>query len=212
MTHIPLSGRADLGHLPHPFPPGDTAVTVQAAAKGPWALVVIDVRAVALEEVDRLLGGLAPMDLAVRLHSGDSPSWLPVARAAGNEAADFLDRLAKRLGHRPTIWPHARDVISDPPSLLQFLRARPAWRFLVDPGAMLSGEMLPRAIEHLERYLEVFPGHPQAGPVVLGLPGTEGERTVPIGTPGTLPHLADLTVHRLLAASPEGNGVLWPSP
>jgi hypothetical protein len=215
MTHLPNASRVELGQIPSPFPPVEAPVWLCPVATGaarPWKLIVIDAREATPEELEAHLAPLPPGDLVVRLHTGDSPSWLPNAHAALGAMAGHLDALARGRGHRLNLWARACDIISDTPSLLSFLRARGAWRFLVDPGAMLSAEMLPRAAEHIERYLEVFATHPQAAAIVVGQPSAEGNRTVPVGTAGCDALVSDLTSTRLLALAPPELPVFWPSP
>lgn len=93
--------------------------------------------------------------------------------SAGRAALDALcDRLAPGLaaaGRTLLFRPRAGDVLSDMPSCAAFLRARSGGPFalLLDPAAMLTPDMLPRAEDHLARMFAALTGHPSVAGVVL---------------------------------------------
>jgi len=96
---------------------------------------------------------------------GGGLAWLSPARAAWFARADALERAP---GGAPlVIYPRARDVISDVPSTLTFLRSRPAWRLMLDPAELLTPEMVERAEEHLTRFADTLAQHEAMLGVVL---------------------------------------------
>ncbi|MDX9910845.1 MAG: hypothetical protein RBS39_03335 [Phycisphaerales bacterium] len=106
----------------------------------------------------------APADTPLAMWSGwipdpDDPSptfrhaspltWMPAARAALEQR--LLD--ARRMGLALALRPHARHAISDVPGVLDLARRHEHARVLLDPLAMLTDDMLPRAADHLRRIL-----------------------------------------------------------
>lgn len=86
------------------------------------------------------------------------PAWMPAQRAKAMMGLEALERVSH--GRALCLWPRATDAVSDIPSILLFLRAHPAWKFMLDPAALMTPEMEPRAEDHAERMLEALAGHP----------------------------------------------------
>lgn len=79
--------------------------------------------------------------------------------------------------------PRAQHVLSDAPSCLTFLRSSVSEgvRIVLDPMAMMTASMTPRAEEHVERVLSVLAGHPSVVAVMAANARVAGGRVVPIG-------------------------------
>lgn len=94
-------------------------------------------------------------------------TWGPEGRRRFSAAWSRLEKAA--AGGKRDLWLWARrgEAISDVPSALGFLRGDERRRLLLDPVGMLTGEMILRANEHLERVREVFAEHPQVCGVVV---------------------------------------------
>jgi|GEM_PF-1294897 len=95
------------------------------------------------------------------------PLWLAGPRAQWGAFAQHMQDLCARKGHIPVIWPRLGDVIADAPSLLTFIRNAPAWRFVVEPIALLTPEMLMHAPEHLLRFADLLFGHHACAGIVI---------------------------------------------
>ena len=76
-------------------------------------------------------------------------TWMPAARAT------LEQRLieARNMGLTLALRPHASHVISDVPGVLDLTRRHAHVRVLLDPCAMLTGDMLSRAHDHVRRIL-----------------------------------------------------------
>lgn len=114
--------------------------------------------------------GSLPIVVRATVGRGDRPSWLPGA-AAEFEAQAV--RLAGEAAERSVeVWwrPTREDVLSDVPSTLSFYRKHAGFGLVLDPGAMMTLEMMPRVEEHAERILEALGGH-AALRFVVGRPG-----------------------------------------
>lgn len=83
---------------------------------------------------------------------------MPGARAAFESGMAAVE--AWSGGRRLAIWPTSTGVISDVPSTLSFLRARPHWKLVLEPLALLTEAMRGSAEEHLRRMAEVLEDHP----------------------------------------------------
>lgn len=114
-----------------------------------------------------VLGGVWSEDLG--------PAWMPTARAA------FLDRAdqhAAAVKGECWVWPLAGGAVADAPSVLSFVRARPRWKFVLDPVSMMVPRLLERAGDHLRRIFEVLGSSDQLGAVVISSCAAVGERLV----------------------------------
>jgi hypothetical protein len=99
--------------------------------------------------------------------SEPSPLWLPGPREQWGRFAAHIQQRCQAAGATPVLWPQLGDVLSDAPGLLTFLRGAPAWRFVVEPLALLTPQMRRNAPEHLARLGELlFAHHACAGVVV----------------------------------------------
>ncbi len=98
---------------------------------------------------------------------GSSLAWMPASRGRFTAWCDRVERWAAAMGAEPVIWPVATGVISDVPSVMTFLRARPRWRLLFDPVGLLTHSMLPRAEEHVTRLFQALGQHPALIATVL---------------------------------------------
>jgi hypothetical protein len=108
--------------------------------------------------------------------SEPSPLWLPGPREQWGRFAAHIQKLCESAGVTPVVWPRLRDVLSDAPGLLSFLRGAPAWRFVVEPLALLTPEMRRNAPEHVARLGELlFAHHACAGVLVRSrISGADG--------------------------------------
>jgi hypothetical protein len=104
----------------------------------------------------------------------DRPAWMAGAASAFEEGVPGLVERAREAGVE--IWwrPTCEDVLSDVPSTLTFFRKHPEFGLVLDPGALLTAEMIPRAEEHVERVLEALGGH-EALRLVVARAGRVGE-------------------------------------
>lgn len=109
-----------------------------------------------------------------RVDTGDRPAWMAGAATAFEEGLPRLVERAREAGVE--IWwrPTHEDVLSDVPSTLTFFRRHSGSGLVVDPWAMMTEEMMPRAEEHVERVLEAIGGH-EALRLVVVRPGRVGE-------------------------------------
>ncbi|HRJ50669.1 MAG: hypothetical protein HUU18_04645 [Phycisphaerales bacterium] len=146
---------------------------------------------------------------AIRGISGteNEPVWLPAPRAAFARACDALAHEAVAW-----IWPTQQSPISDVPSLRSFLDARPNWRFLLDPVAMLTPEMLPRADDYLMRIFMAMGGRRELGAVLICDARVDDGQLVrvPLGE-GCLPIDAMVAAWRASGAGHAPVGVLTPA-
>jgi len=101
-------------------------------------------------------------DVLVGGFTGETPGWMPSARA---EFLGFLDQLGS-MGER-WIWPMAGEAIADAPSVLSFLRSRNNWRFVLCVADLLVPSLESRMDDHVRRLLEALAGHPQLGLVLV---------------------------------------------
>lgn len=140
----------------------------------------------ALEAID-VTGDLPMVVRSVGGRSGRL-SWIPSEVSAFEASVDeFVQRArasALELWWRPT----CEDVLSDVPSTQSFFRRRSGFGLVLDPGAMMTDEMMPRADEHAQRVLEALGAHEalrlvvvrkRAGEVVERLM----EKLVPLSVP-----------------------------
>lgn len=128
--------------------------------------------AVAVDELE-VVGGL-PIAVRAMVGGGDRPLWMP---GAGAEFEVAAARLAERAKEKAVeVWwrPTREDVLSDVPSTLSFFRKHAGFGLVLDPGAMMTAEMMPRVAEHVERVLEALGGH-QALRLVVVRGGKVGE-------------------------------------
>ena len=114
-----------------------------------------------------VLGGVWSDDLG--------PAWMPTARAA---FLDQADRHAAAVKGECWVWPVAGGAVADAPSVLSFVRARPRWKFVLDPVSMMVPRLLERAGDHLRRIFEVLGTSEQLGAVVISSCAADGERLV----------------------------------
>lgn len=103
------------------------------------------------------------------------PAWMPTARAA---FMDRADRHAAAVKGECWVWPVAGGAVADAPSVLSFVRARPRWKFVLDPVSMMVPALLDRASDHLRRIFEVLGMSEQLGAVVISSCAAEGDRLV----------------------------------
>ncbi|CAG0999964.1 hypothetical protein PHYC_02809 [Phycisphaerales bacterium] len=96
---------------------------------------------------------------------GEQPAWMPGARREFESSIPTVERWA--AGRTLAVWPAAGGVISDVPSLLSFLRTHPAWRFVLEPLALLTEAMRGNAEEHLRRMAEALEDHGALAGVVM---------------------------------------------
>lgn len=99
------------------------------------------------------------------------PLWLAGPRGDWARFAAHAQHLCATAGQTPVVWPRLGEVLSDAPSLLSFLRGAPAWRFVVEPLALLTPDMHRNAPEHLDRLAELLFGHHACAGVVVGAGG-----------------------------------------
>jgi hypothetical protein len=99
------------------------------------------------------------------------PLWLAGPRGDWARFAGHAQHLCATAGQTPVVWPRLGEVLSDAPSLLSFLRGAPAWRFVVEPLALLTPDMHRNAPEHLDRLAELLFGHHACAGVVVGADG-----------------------------------------
>lgn len=111
------------------------------------------------------------------LFAADVRNWSVAARGALHERLDRIVANAASDGgdRKPALLlrPHARHVLNDWHTCARFMVQREvagdqSTRLLVDPAALLTEQMLPRAAEHLERTFE------QVGLVLRGEGGGGG--------------------------------------
>ncbi len=114
-----------------------------------------------------VVGGIWSEDLG--------PAWMPSARAA---FLDRADRHAAAVKGECWVWPVAGGAVADAPSVLSFVRARPRWKFVLDPVSMMVPRLLERAGDHLRRIFEVLGTSEQLGAVVISSCAAEGDRLV----------------------------------
>lgn len=86
--------------------------------------------------------------------------------------AALCDAVARPLAERGAMLafrPHARHVLSDTQSCVNFLKAREGEPFtlLLEPAALLTDTMLSQAEEHLERIFDTLATHPGVTGVML---------------------------------------------
>lgn len=95
------------------------------------------------------------------------PAWLPPEVASFEAAIASLLEATQRC--QTEIWwrPTHQDVLSDIPSTLSFFRKHPTFGLALDPAALLTQDMLPRADEHLARILESLGQHPNLRLLIL---------------------------------------------
>lgn len=123
---------------------------------------------------------------AVRTPAGDGLTpWMAPARADWARRADLFEADARAVGSTPAILPHHADVLSDIPSVLTFLRARPAWALILCPRWLLTPDMEPRAEDHLRRVGETFGTHPALRGILL-TPDRWHADTIAAWTPAAL--------------------------
>lgn len=84
--------------------------------------------------------------------------WLGSSQDAWTRVESVLDRAGGAV-----LRPHARHLVSDGPTCLNWLRGRPDRKLLLDPVAMLEPEMLEAGDDHIERVLEMV------GPLAWGV-------------------------------------------
>lgn len=99
----------------------------------------------------------------------EPPAWMPMQRTRAMMGLEALERVSH--GRTLCLWPRATDAVSDIPGILAFMRAHAAWKFLLDPAALLTPEMEKRAEDHAERMLEALAGHPALVGLVVPPPG-----------------------------------------
>lgn len=92
--------------------------------------------------------------------SASFETWGPSGRAGFEEAVG-------RLSGPVVFRPHARHVLSDPKSSVSFLKDHEAFEVLLDPGGMLTPDMLAGADDHLARAFEAMAPHPRVTGLVL---------------------------------------------
>lgn len=100
------------------------------------------------------LGECHTIDGGERVWTPHPAQWLGDARARFDAS---VDALLGALDGRPLwLWPHARHVLSDGPSLRRWLedRGEDAPGVLLEPSALLTEPMLGEAEEHLDRVVQ----------------------------------------------------------
>jgi hypothetical protein len=148
------------------------SLTTDQARQGERWRVEAPGRLLAVAPVGPQAEVVAGADLVVVRSRAGAPGagWLAVGEweslAVAWEQRVPADRLA--------VEPWHCDAVSDVPSTLGFLRARPPWRLVLNPAAMLAPSMLPRAEEHLERIADVLAGHPRLAGVIVPAAGPLG--------------------------------------
>lgn len=112
---------------------------------------------------------------------GLGPAWMPAARAEFLRRADAVGAAGKG---ELLIWPRAGGAVADVPSVLSFVRARPRWKFVLDPVSVMVPSLLERVDDHLRRIFEALGASEQVGAVALTSCEVVGERLVhrPLGT------------------------------
>jgi hypothetical protein len=126
-----------------------------------------------------------PVILKTTTHSGadDEGSelpWMPQARARFDSS---VGRLATSRGTF-WLWPSASGVLSDVPSTQTFFRARAdqAFGLFLDPAALLTPAMIPKAEDHLARIFAALSG--TAAAILLAniepVGGVEGVQLSPL--------------------------------
>ncbi len=143
-------------------PSGDVFGAVAVIEPATATAARLDAVAKAADNCRRLILRFEPKD--------DAPAWLPEPRRAFEQCAQWAQFAAARHTLEPVIWPLAGGAVSDAPSIATFLRSHPAWRFILDPAALLVPEMLHRAQEHLTRLYEALGGHDRVAAAVIGAP------------------------------------------
>lgn len=128
----------------------------------PWA--VMDARnllvdgARGLPSAERVVvwsGWMGEGDAERGVWERDFRTWSP-------EAWKRLEREVGEFRRRVLVRPHARHVLSDAQSCVTFFRSHEHVGLLLDPIAMLTPEMTPRAEEHLERIVGALAGRADA--------------------------------------------------
>lgn len=106
-------------------------------------------------------------------------SWGPRGRAAMDAGlAAWIER-ARVGGWELWLRPDARGLVSDAPTVLGLLRrhAGSPLRLFLEPAALLTPSMIPRAEDHLRRVCEALAGHEATAAVlVTNLEGEPAER------------------------------------
>jgi hypothetical protein len=93
--------------------------------------------------------------------SADLRNWSVAARSELHDKLDRMGAAAEQRGvtGRLLLRPHARHILSDWHTCARFMSQRETagdarTGLLVDPAALLTAQMLPRSVEHLERTFE----------------------------------------------------------
>ncbi|MFO0833066.1 MAG: hypothetical protein U0637_14635 [Phycisphaerales bacterium] len=149
----PVSRRQ--GHQIEPVDPGGLSAIIAYGTPTPE-----------LWEAASRTGGLVVRSAA----GGDAPAWMPAPRRAWDDCAAALSQEAARRNVDLLLWPHAEDVVSDLPGIVQFFRSGPGsltrpgadpgsaksnvWSLLLDPAALLTPAMLADADDHVSRMAE----------------------------------------------------------
>lgn len=83
----------------------------------------------------------------------ETPAWFPSYRPVFER---FVGEAA-HSGCELWLWPRSSDLLSDTPSIGWFLRAFAEHGFgiVLDPAALVTEEMQPRKVEHVERICEL---------------------------------------------------------
>lgn len=113
---------------------------------------------------------------AMRTHGQDGHRRL-------SEVVEGSAGVLRGHGVQLCLRPRAEHVLSDAPSCLTFLRsgAGEMVRLVLDPMAMMTASMMPRAEEHVGRVLSALAGHPSVAAVMVANARVAGGRVVPIG-------------------------------
>ena len=106
------------------------------------------------------------------VYPNDPRAWMPTGRTAGDEGIARLADRAHAAGCELWVRPHARHTLSDIPSCRTAMNA---WaeaggispRLLLDPAALLTGETIIAAEEHLERIFFALASHDRAAAIIL---------------------------------------------
>lgn len=100
---------------------------------------------------------------------GDGVDFRTHSGAGYTQLEEVLAALRGVTSPSLCLHPSAGHVLSDIPSCLMFLRGRSGAdvQLLLDPMAMMTAEMAPRADEHVERVLESLADHPAVAGVVV---------------------------------------------
>lgn len=100
-----------------------------------------------------------PMVVRAMGARSERPAWMASEAGVFDEAVERLGEAARGRGVEVWWRPTREDVLSDVPSTLSFFRKHAGFGLVLDPGAMLTAEMMLRVEEHVERVLEVLGGH-----------------------------------------------------